>query len=110
MNLTLGFSPCPNDTFMFEAIINHRIDLEGIKFNVSIDDVSQLNKWSFDGRLDVTKLSFNGFKYCVKNYIIRWRICNWKKLWTFVNQKTQNKINITKFYSYSRKIYYKICY
>ena len=59
MNLTLGFSPCPNDTFMFEAIINHRIDLEGIKFNVSIDDVSQLNKWSFDGRLDVTKLSFN---------------------------------------------------
>lgn len=70
MNLTLGFSPCPNDTFMFEAIINHRIDLEGIKFNVSIDDVSQLNKWSFDGRLDVTKLSFNAFKYCVKNYAL----------------------------------------
>ena len=61
MNLTLGFSPCPNDTFMFEAIINQRIDLEGIKFNVSIDDVSQLNKWSFNARLDVTKLSFNAF-------------------------------------------------
>ena len=44
MNLTLGFSPCPNDTFMFEAIINRRIDLEGIKFNISIADVSKLNK------------------------------------------------------------------
>ena len=70
MNLTLGFSPCPNDTFMFEAIINRRIDLEGIKFNISIADVSQLNKWSFDARLDVTKLSFNAFRYCVKNYAL----------------------------------------
>ena len=70
MNLTLGFSPCPNDTFMFEAIINRRIDLEGIKFNISIADVSQLNKWSFDARLDVTKLSFNAFRYCVKYYAL----------------------------------------
>ena len=54
MQLTLGFSPCPNDTFIFEALINQRIDTEGLDFNVSLSDVEQLNKWSFKGKLDIT--------------------------------------------------------
>ena len=68
MNLTLGFSPCPNDTFMFDAMINQKIDTEGLNFEVVLTDVEQLNQWALEGKLDVTKLSFNAFTYCSNNY------------------------------------------
>ena len=42
MILSLGFSPCPNDCFMFDAIVNHRIDLEGLAFSVRMADVEAL--------------------------------------------------------------------
>ena len=70
MQLTLGFSPCPNDTFIFEALINQRIDTEGLDFNVSLSDVEQLNKWSFKGKLDITKLSFNAYSHCLSEYVL----------------------------------------
>ena len=44
MKLSLGFSPCPNDCFMFDAIVNHRIDLEGLEFSIRMADVEALNK------------------------------------------------------------------
>jgi len=68
MKLTLGFSPCPNDTFMFDAMINQKIDTEGLNFEVVLTDVEQLNQWALEGKLDVTKLSFNAFTYCSNNY------------------------------------------
>ena len=34
MKLTLGFSPCPNDTFIFDALVHHKIDTEGMEFEV----------------------------------------------------------------------------
>src|SRR5689334_16718679 len=43
MNLTLGFSPCPNDCFIFDALVHKRIDLEGLEFTVSLADVEALN-------------------------------------------------------------------
>ena len=49
MNLSLGFSPCPNDCFMFDAIVNRRIDLEGLEFDVRMEDVEALNKAAFAG-------------------------------------------------------------
>ena len=55
--LTLGFSPCPNDTFIFEALINGRIDTEGLRFKPWIADVEELNRAAAAGELDVTKLS-----------------------------------------------------
>ena len=64
MRLTLGFSPCPNDTFIFDALVHHKIDTEGLKFDVVFADVELLNKWTFQGKLDVTKLSFNAFAKC----------------------------------------------
>ena len=70
MKLTLGFSPCPNDTFIFDALVHHKIDTEGLEFEVVFADVSQLNKWAFKGKLDVTKLSYNAFTHCVENYIL----------------------------------------
>src|SRR5688500_16233579 len=59
MNISLGFSPCPNDTYMFAALVNHWIDTEGIDFNVHMEDVEQLNEWAGSSFLDVTKMSFN---------------------------------------------------
>jgi 1,4-dihydroxy-6-naphthoate synthase len=58
MTLTLGFSPCPNDTFIFDALVNSAIDTEGLEFDVRMEDVETLNRWAAEGKLDVTKLSF----------------------------------------------------
>ena len=70
MKLTLGFSPCPNDTFIFDAMVHHKIDTEGLDFEVIFGDVEQLNKWAFQGKLDITKLSFNAFTHCVNDYAL----------------------------------------
>lgn len=58
MKLPLGFSPCPNDTFIFDALVNGKIDTEGLLFEPVLEDVQTLNEWAAEGKLDVTKLSF----------------------------------------------------
>lgn len=58
MKLTLGFSPCPNDTFIFDALVNKKIDTGEFEFDVILEDVQTLNQWSIEGKLDVTKLSY----------------------------------------------------
>ncbi|WP_448702032.1 menaquinone biosynthesis family protein [Mucilaginibacter sp. AW1-3] len=70
MKLTLGFSPCPNDTFIFDALIHHKIDTEGLEFEVFFDDVETLNQKAFNGVLDVTKLSYHAFAYVVDQYAL----------------------------------------
>jgi 1,4-dihydroxy-6-naphthoate synthase len=70
MKLTLGFSPCPNDTFIFDALIHHKIDTEGLDFEVFFDDVETLNQKAFKGILDVTKLSYHAFAYVVDQYAL----------------------------------------
>ena len=70
MKLTLGFSPCPNDTFIFDALVHHKIDTEGLEFEVIFADVEQLNKWAFQRKLDITKLSYNAFTHCVHDYAL----------------------------------------
>ena len=70
MNLSLGFSPCPNDCFMFDAIVNRRIDLEGLAFTVRMEDVEALNKAAFAGDVDVTKLSYHAYAYCADRYVL----------------------------------------
>jgi 1,4-dihydroxy-6-naphthoate synthase len=70
MNLSLGFSPCPNDCFMFDAIVNRRIDLEGLTFSVRMEDVEALNKAAFAGGVDVTKLSYHAYAYCADRYVL----------------------------------------
>jgi 1,4-dihydroxy-6-naphthoate synthase len=58
MELTLGFSPCPNDTFIFDAMVNKKIDTKGLTFETQLEDVETLNKLAMQGKLAVTKLSF----------------------------------------------------
>ncbi|WP_316802279.1 1,4-dihydroxy-6-naphthoate synthase [Pedobacter nototheniae] len=70
MKLTLGFSPCPNDTFIFDALIHHKIDTEGLEFEVSFDDVETLNQKALKGQLDITKLSFHAFAYVANQYAL----------------------------------------
>lgn len=66
--ITLGFSPCPNDCFIFDAIVNKRIDLEGLEFDVKMEDVETLNRWAVEGKLDSTKLSFHAYAYLTEMY------------------------------------------
>lgn len=61
MKLSLGFSPCPNDTFIFDALVNGKIDTEGIEFEPHLEDIQTLNNWAPEGKLDITKLSFPAF-------------------------------------------------
>ena len=70
MRLKLGFSPCPNDTFMFDALVHQKINTEGLDFDFVLADVEQLNTWAFKGKLDITKLSFNAFSKCISDYIL----------------------------------------
>jgi 1,4-dihydroxy-6-naphthoate synthase len=70
MTLSLGFSPCPNDCFIFDALVHQRIDLEGLDFSVRMADVEALNRATFAGELDVTKLSFHAFAHCAADYVL----------------------------------------
>jgi len=70
MKLTLGFSPCPNDTFIFDALIHHKIDTQGLTFEVQFDDVETLNQKALKGELDITKLSFHAFAYVADQYAL----------------------------------------
>ena len=71
MNLKLGFSTCPNDTFMFDAMVHQKIDTENLTFNnVILADVEELNKNAFTNKLDITKLSFYAYAYVSNNYVL----------------------------------------
>src|SRR5215510_13682079 len=70
MKLTLGFSPCPNDTFIFDALVNKKIDGEGLEFEAVLEDVETLNQWALEGRLDITKLSFPAFFQVSHHYTL----------------------------------------
>ncbi|HTN46208.1 MAG TPA: 1,4-dihydroxy-6-naphthoate synthase [Flavipsychrobacter sp.] len=70
MKLTLGFSPCPNDTFIFDALVNNKIDTQDLTFDYVMEDVETLNKWAEAGKLDITKLSYNTFLRVVKDYAL----------------------------------------
>ena len=70
MKLTLGFSPCPNDTFIFDALVNKKIDTEGFEFDAILADVETLNQWALEGKLDITKLSFPAFFKSLNNYTL----------------------------------------
>ena len=68
--ITLGFSPCPNDTFIFDAMVNGKIDTEGLSFNVVLEDVETLNTMAMRGELDVTKLSYGVLPLVLDKYVL----------------------------------------
>lgn len=70
MTITLAYSPCPNDCFMFDAMVHGRIDTEGLAFEVRLLDIDALNAAAFAGEFDATKLSFHAFAYCAERYVL----------------------------------------
>jgi len=68
--LRIGFSPCPNDTFIFDALIHGKINAEGLEFEVYMADVEELNQMALRGELDITKLSYHAFLHVLEGYIM----------------------------------------
>lgn len=70
MLFTLAFSPCPNDTFIFDALVNGKIDTEDFEFNVSLEDVETLNNNAISNQYDISKISYGVYHKIINNYII----------------------------------------
>ena len=70
MKLRIGFSPCPNDTFIFDALVNGQINTGGLEFEPVLEDVETLNQWALEGKLDITKLSFPAFFRSISHYVL----------------------------------------
>lgn len=70
MKLTLGFSPCPNDTFIFDALVNKKIDTGDIDFDVRLEDVETLNQLALKNALDISKISYGVLPLLLDNYIV----------------------------------------
>ena len=69
--MTIGYSPCPNDTFIFYGLTHGKIDLEGIELAPPVlEDVETLNGWALEHRLDVTKLSFHALGHVLDEYCV----------------------------------------
>ena len=68
MKFTLGFSPCPNDTFIFDAMVNNKIDTGELEFDVQLADVQTLNENAIDGNIDITKISYGVLPLILNKY------------------------------------------
>jgi len=70
MELSLGFSSCPNDTYIFDAMINKRIDTEDLVFRYHLADVEELNGEAMLGENDISKISYNAMTRLSEKYIL----------------------------------------
>lgn len=68
--LTVGFSPCPNDTFIFHALVQGLVPSPGLRWRTAIEDVETLNRWAFERRLPVTKISFHAHGALREDYVL----------------------------------------
>ncbi|MCY7291038.1 MAG: 1,4-dihydroxy-6-naphthoate synthase [Ferruginibacter sp.] len=66
--IQIGFSPCPNDTFIFDALVNNKIDTGNLQFEPILEDVQTLNQWAIEGKLAVTKLSYGVWPLVLDKY------------------------------------------
>lgn len=68
--IRLAFSPCPNDTFIFDALVHKKIDLEGLDFDFRMEDVETLNNLALKGQADMIKVSFHAYLYLHQTYVL----------------------------------------
>lgn len=68
--ISLAFSPCPNDTFIFDAMVNGKVDTDDLQYNFSLADVEELNQKAFGQEYDVTKLSYSAFVHLTGAYAL----------------------------------------
>jgi 1,4-dihydroxy-6-naphthoate synthase len=69
-DLTIGYSPCPNDTFIFYALIHGKVKVPGIAFREQLEDVETLNRMALEGRLDFTKISYHALGHLREQYAL----------------------------------------
>jgi 1,4-dihydroxy-6-naphthoate synthase len=69
-NLTLGYSPCPNDTFIFYPLIHGIVDSSGFRFSERLEDVETLNRLALDNELDISKISFHLLGFIRDDYTL----------------------------------------
>ena len=70
MKLTVGLSTCPNDTFIFDAMLHYKIDTQDLEFDYIMADVEELNRLALKGGIDITKISFHVYAYIADKYKI----------------------------------------
>lgn len=70
MHIKIGYSPCPNDCFIFDALVHKKIDTGKYTFEPVLEDVETLNKWAMVGKLPVTKLSYHALAYVLDKYAL----------------------------------------
>lgn len=70
MKFSLAFSPCPNDTFIFDALVNNKIDTEDFEFDVLLDDVQTLNQLALQSKIDISKISYGVLPLLTDNYYL----------------------------------------
>ncbi|MFP7753341.1 1,4-dihydroxy-6-naphthoate synthase [Thermodesulfobacteriota bacterium B35] len=69
--LSIGYSPCPNDTFIFHALVHGLVHTGAISFAPPLlEDVETLNRWAMEARLDVSKLSFHALGHVLDRYVM----------------------------------------
>jgi len=68
--LTLGYSPCPNDTFIFYALVHAKIDTGDLRFREILEDVETLNQMARRAELDITKISFHAYGHLRETYCL----------------------------------------
>lgn len=70
MEISLGFSPCPNDTFIFHALTHGLVEVPGLSFRERLEDVETLNRLALDASLDVTKVSYGAIPHLLSDYVL----------------------------------------
>jgi 1,4-dihydroxy-6-naphthoate synthase len=68
--LTIGYSPCPNDTFIFYALIHGKVKVPGVEFREQLEDVETLNRMALEGKLDLTKISYHALGHLREQYAL----------------------------------------
>jgi 1,4-dihydroxy-6-naphthoate synthase len=68
--LTLAYSPCPNDTYIFYALAHQKIATTGLKFNIALHDVEYLNQAAKENRYQISKLSFAAIGHLLDSYVL----------------------------------------
>ncbi|HUI44765.1 MAG TPA: 1,4-dihydroxy-6-naphthoate synthase [Nitrospirota bacterium] len=68
--ITIGYSPCPNDTFIFHALIQGKVGITGVAFREQLEDVETLNRMALDSALDITKISYHALSHLREHYAL----------------------------------------
>lgn len=68
MKITIGFSTCPNDTFMFDAMVHGKVHTHGFEFDITLADIFHLNQMAMAGELDMVKISYNTYGRILDQY------------------------------------------